>query len=192
MPIDPRALQRSVDALMAGVGAGGPAAPVADGLRALITAAEQILDVSCVGILMLDEHDVLRSVATSGPAAAALEEAQQQLGSGPGVDTLRTASTVTVPDLRAVDRYAELAGQVADRGVRAVVSAPVRVTGAVVGNLNAIHLSVHEWTPEEITAVEAYAQVVGTLLEINTAGAAPGRSPRGGPAPPSPDGTAER
>ena len=145
---------------------------IVNGLSAVIGAAEQILGVDCVGVLLIDEDGHLRSVASTGPAAAALERAQQQLGVGPGVDTVRTSETVAVNDLLADRYYALLAREVGELGVRAVVSAPVWVNGAVAGNLNVMRFGTYEWSTDEISAAEAYADVIASLLQVSVGRAA--------------------
>lgn len=169
MPVDPAALRRSVHDLMVGIratGSGNPR-PVAEGLQALVGAAEDILGVDCVGVLLLDEHDELRSVASSNQLAAELERAQQDLDVGPGVDTLRNSSTTSVADLAEVSDYTVLAERVVADGARAVLSAPIWVNGNVAGNLNAIRRQRYSWSDEDIAAVEAYADLVATMLQFN-------------------------
>src|SRR5689334_8403785 len=122
---------------------------VAHDLTAVIGAAEEILGADCVGVLLIDEDDRLRSVASSGPAAAALERAQQDLGVGPGIDTIRRSETVAVNDLLADGYYGLPAHVVSELGVRAVVSAPLWVNGAVAGNLNVMRFAAHEWSRDE-------------------------------------------
>ena len=51
--------------------------------------------------------------------------------------------------------------------MRAVVSAPVWVNGAVAGNLNAIRLGSHDWATDEVAAAETYADVIAALLQIS-------------------------
>jgi GAF domain-containing protein len=151
----------------------GSLAPVSGALRTVIDVSEQVLGADCVGVLLMDEQDRLRAVASSGPVAAALEQAQQQLGVGPGVDTIRTAATVVVADLLAHDSYRALTDQVGDLGVRAIVSAPIWVNGAVAGNLNVMRYGVHDWTAADVAAAETYADVVATLLQLTTGAGRP-------------------
>jgi GAF domain-containing protein len=168
MSVDPIAVQRSVQELLAGIDTTEPGTyAVSEGLKALISAASQVLSVECIGVLLVDEDEQLRSVASSGPMAAILEQAQQEIGVGPGIDTMCRSATVTVEDLSQVDQYAPLRSKVSEHGVQAVVSAPIWVNGAVAGNLNAIRSRPHQWSNDEITAVETYADVVGTLLQFN-------------------------
>lgn len=179
VPVDQNALQRSVQELLAGVDSGAPAGsqPVSEGLKAVIGAAERVLGVDCVGILLLDEDDRLRSVASSDSIGAALEQAQRDLDEGPHAATARAASsTVAVADLQAAGDQAGLAAHIDRLGVRAAVSAPVWVNGAVAGNLTAMRLGSHEWRADEIAATETYADVIAAFLQISVA---PDRQRRG-------------
>lgn len=161
-------VQHSVQQLLAGYGsASALSQPLSEGLQAVVTSAAEILDVSSVGVLLLDEHEHLRAVAASGSAAVALESVQQEIGIGPGVDTVTMSITVTVDDLSTVPKYTELADRVVSKGACAIVSAPVWVNGSVAGNLNAIQGEAHHWSSAEVDAVETYAGLIAALLQLN-------------------------
>jgi GAF domain-containing protein len=179
VPVDPDALQHSVQQLLTSVDtiAQGGAGPVSDGLRTLIGVAEHVLGVDCVGVLLVDEEEQLRAVASSGPIAAALEHVQQHLQIGPGVDTVRWSTTVVVNDLTAAEEYQALAEQVGELAVGAVVSAPIWVNGVVAGNLNVMRFGAYDWTDTDVAAAETYADVVATLLQLNAGLRPPSRSP---------------
>jgi GAF domain-containing protein len=169
MAVDPVALHESVQELLVEVDrpqSPGIVRPVVQGLESVIAAALSILNVDRVGVLLLDEHGQLRVVASTDDDADAMEHVQTHLRIGPGVDTVDLSVPVIVEDLLADERYPQLADAVADLGVRAVVSAPVWVNGAVAGNLNAFRAQPHPWPQPEIDAVQAYADVVATLLQF--------------------------
>jgi GAF domain-containing protein len=166
MSIDEQALERSIHQLTAELGPGLNGAGLSAGLSRLVSAAAEVLHVDCVGLLMLDDADQIRTVAATGDGAAALEAAQEDLGVGPGIDTITGRHTVAVADLAARPEYAALWRRVAGRGVRAVLSAPIWVSGAQVGNLNAVTPERHDWTQPEIHAGEAFASMVGQLLHL--------------------------
>lgn len=133
-------------------------------LEVLVTAAAELLRVDAVGVLLLDETDRVRTVAVTGPAATALESAQERLQVGPGIEVFALRRVVSVPDLAANQEYGPLWREIADDGVRGVLSAPVWVQHEVVGNLNAITEHAHEWSAAERRAGQAYASLVGQLL----------------------------
>lgn len=145
-------------------------------LADVLSAATGVLGVDSVGLMMLDGDDVLRVVGVSDAAAAAIEDAQQRLGVGPGVDCVRSGKTVTVDDLAGSTEYAAVWEAVRGRsdgasgaGVRSVLSAPVQVRGETVGTLNALHAAPQRWHESQVRAVGAYASVIAILLRLEAA-----------------------
>ncbi len=144
----------------------------------LVSAAADLLKVDCVGVLLLDEAGRVRTVAASGPAAAALEAAQEQWQCGPGVDVLATGQVLAVVDLATAPEYRRLWPQLADAGVRGVLAAPVVVRNEVVGNLNAVTGQRQHWSDADRRGAQALAGLIGELLRTATAGSTSGH---GGP-----------
>jgi GAF domain-containing protein len=166
MPVDDQGLERSLRDLSEGLG--GSLALVVQRMGEVVRAAKDVLQVDGVGVLLLDDHARLRAVAATGPTSVALEEAQESLGLGPGIDTLRSGRPVAVPDLPSVGAYLPLARELAGRQVRAVLSLPIEVSGAIIGNLNALEGEPHLWAPDEIAAGQAFADLVATLLRLGS------------------------
>jgi GAF domain-containing protein len=135
-------------------------------LGVVVTSAVELLGVDAIGVMLLDEDGVLRSVGSTDQSAAILENAQAELASGPGVDCTRRGESVAVSDLADDPAYADLWARVQHTGIRAVLSAAVRVRGSIVGNLNAVMHRPHHWTADEISANEAYAKVVAVTLDL--------------------------
>ncbi|HET8589927.1 MAG TPA: GAF domain-containing protein [Nakamurella sp.] len=173
MEIDTAALARSLDELTSGLTTIDSAEPLTSRLAVTLAAARDVLQVDCVGLLLLDAAGALRTVASTGPGADSLERAEEDLGVGPGVDALRTAAPVVVDDLAAIPSYAQLWDLVADDGVRAVVCSPVRSGGEVVGTLSVTLPQTHHWAPREVAAIGAFAEVTGTLLALIARSAPP-------------------
>jgi GAF domain-containing protein len=160
---------------------------VLDRIERALSAAGAVLGVDRVGLMLLDEHGELVAVGASDAASGRLEHVQQRLGVGPGWDAMSTGQPVAVADLAAPlgehrdyavvwralqdadihDRSGSLIGASAASCVRAVLSVPVRSGGEMVGNLNAICEQVGPWTQRQIRAVQAYADVIGTLLTLS-------------------------
>jgi GAF domain-containing protein len=168
MPVDERALADSIDTLSSALQAvdGPPVLSLVGHLAEIVAAASDLLEADSVGVLLLDDTGTLRAVASSSAATGALELAQQRLGIGPGHDTLARNASVLVSDLAAVPAYAPLLAELGPLAIRAVLSAPIRIDAEVVGNLNLMKLDVHHWSEPETRAAEAYAEVVGRLLQM--------------------------
>jgi GAF domain-containing protein len=131
-----------------------------------VQVAVDVLRVDSVGLMLLDEHGTLRAVGFTDDQAAVLEATQARVRRGPGIDTMDTAATVAVADLAVVPAYAALWAGVSGSGLRAVLSCPIWAAGAVAGNLNAARRGPHTWTADEIREAEAYAKVVGLILDL--------------------------
>ena len=148
-----------------------PAEALVPRLRMVVAAANDLLSADGVGVLLLDDGDNVRTVATTDTAAEALEQVQVHLSVGPGIDSLRSRRTVAVSDLAEHDAYRLIWQRLAADGVRAVLSAPIWVAGDVVGNLNAVRTAPHAWTEAQVSGSEAFAGVIGRLLELSAASA---------------------
>lgn len=172
MSVDPDQVTESVRSLERELTLGGPSARLAT----VIAAADCVLAVDSVGILLLDEDGVLRAVAASGPAAHDLESTQEHLRVGPGVTALAGPEALRSDDL--THDYPELSSALRDGGSWAVVSAPILIDGDNVGNLNAIRTSPHHWSDAEVEAVASFAGVVAGMLRLSASAVAPdgGRS----------------
>lgn len=169
MAVDEQALTRSIDALTDSLANldGPPVQTAATHLAAIVAAAADLLGADSVGILLLDDVGKLRAAASTTAVADRLESAQQQLGVGPGHDSMARRGTVLVHDLAAEPDYAALVDELAPLRIGGVLSAPIWVEHEVVGNLNLIRTDVHRWSEQEARATTAYAEVVGRVLAIS-------------------------
>jgi len=135
-------------------------------LAQTVQVAVDVLRVDSVGLMLLDEHGTLQAVGFTDDQASVLDTTQVRVGQGPGLDTMDTAATVAIADLAVIPGYAALWAGVSGIGLRAVLSCPIWAAGAVVGNLNAARRRPHTWTADEIREAEAYAKVVGLILDL--------------------------
>jgi hypothetical protein len=179
MPVDSGALASSLQKILSTLDV-PPTAPrqeLGQRIGDVLSAASEVLGVGSVGLMLLDDADALRVVGVSDQVVAALEVAQQRLGVGPAIDSLRTSRTVAIDDLAESPAHRELwrwlrdGAQTPGAGVaRAVLSAVVRVRGDVVGTLNAVQTDPQRWSPDQARAVQAYADIIGVLLRLGRAG----------------------
>lgn len=145
-------------------------AQVAARIDDLVAAVAELLRVECVGLLLRDSDDRLRTISSSGPAAARLERAQEAVGTGPGHDVQRAGAAVAVTDVLAVPDYVALAPHLEGTGVRAVLAAPVWARDVVIGNLNAVDPAPHGWSDRQQAALQTFAGLVADLLLLSATG----------------------
>ncbi len=161
-------LPAGVEALLAGLGPSQELSEqvLAERVGQIVQAATQVLGVEAAGLLLLDEAGAMRRVASTDARVQALETAQEVLRAGPALETMRTGQPVAVTDLAAAPQHAELWRLLESGDVRAVLSAPVRVDGDLVGNLNLVRSLPHAWTEHEVRAATTYADVLAALLGL--------------------------
>ncbi|WP_306212295.1 GAF and ANTAR domain-containing protein [Actinoplanes sp. RD1] len=76
------------------------------------------------------------ALATSGPQAQALDDAQYASGNGPALEAARTRAVVTATDLPGDARWPHLAECASTEGVRGVASIPLDVQRSAVGSVS--------------------------------------------------------
>jgi GAF domain-containing protein len=117
-----------------GGGAGGDAIGAAD---ALVRWSMRLLDVSGAGVMLADEHGRLRSFMVSSDAVRVLEAAELDRGSGPCVESHRTAAAVIHADVDVVDdRWPHFGPSAQAGGVRAAHAIPMLGGDTAIGVLN--------------------------------------------------------
>ena len=166
MPIDRRSVTRELRLLLQGAdGLTGEGLPAA--LQRVAEAATTILRAQGAGVMLADEHEVLRCAAASGQPGRGLATAQERLGAGPALESFATDLPVASRDVTADTRWPDLRHLIDRTKVRAVLSAPLTLPGeGPIGALN-LHCSrARDWDVAEIAASVAYAGVVASLISM--------------------------
>lgn len=161
MPVEPNVLKAGI-ARLSKLGATNP--PLEDLLSELIGAIQSLFGLSGAGFMMVDDQNALRSVVASDHAGEVMELAQRDHGEGPCIDALVFDTTTTCADLGRDPRYQSVGPVLAGRGIHALLGVPIRVGGGPVGSLNVYVDRPHEWTPDEIGALETYGQLLAGFL----------------------------
>jgi hypothetical protein len=161
------------DAFAGGLGGLRRALPDPGGLFAtlqrVIDATRAVFQVDGASLALAHEDGSLRWVVVTDGAAGLLEDAQRQLGEGPGLAAYADAAAVAVIDLATDRRFARLAAAVTPRGLRGVLAVPVVVAGRPVGALSVYATQPCPWSGIDVAAVGAYAGVVAELLRASMA-----------------------
>jgi signal transduction protein with GAF and PtsI domain len=114
--------------------------------------------------MLADQARVLCWVTATGEAERAFERAQRDLGEGPCIDAFLLDQVVWTADLRVDPRWPRLGPAARDNRIRGVLSAPVSLTGRVLGTCNVITWTSRAWTEAETKSVGSFATLIGRLL----------------------------
>jgi GAF domain-containing protein len=166
VPIDRRSVTRELRLLLQGVdGLAGEG--LAAALQRVAEAAATILRAQGAGVMLADEHEVLRCAAASGPPGRGLATAQERLGAGPAHDSYASEMPVASRDLTSDRRWPDLRHLIDPVAVRAVLSTPLALPGGrPIGALNLYSSRERDWDVGEIAASMAYAGVVASLISM--------------------------
>jgi GAF domain-containing protein len=166
VPIDRRSVTRELRLLLQGAdGLTGEGLPAA--LQRVAEAATTILRAQGAGVMLADEHEVLRCAAASGQPGRGLATAQERLGAGPALESFATDLPVASRDVTADTRWPDLRHLIDRTKVRAVLSAPLTLPGeGPIGALNLHRSRARDWDVAEIAATVAYAGVVASLISM--------------------------
>jgi GAF domain-containing protein len=166
VPIDRKSVTRELRLLLQGVdGLAGEG--LAAALQRVAEAATMVLRAQGVGVMLADEHEVLRCAAASGPPGRGLATAQERLGAGPALDSFAQDMPVASRDLTTDGRWPDLRHLIDRAAVRAVLSAPLTLPGGgPIGALNLHSSRARDWEVAEIAATMAYAGVVASLIAM--------------------------
>ena len=135
-------------------------------LQRVIDATREVFQVDGASLALEHEDGSLRWVVVTDGAAGLLEEAQRELGEGPGLAAYGDAVAVVVIDLATDRRFARLAAVVTPRGLRGVLAVPVVVAGRPVGALSVSATEPCPWSGIDVAAVDAYAELVRASMAL--------------------------
>jgi hypothetical protein len=138
-------------------------------LQRVIDATRAVFQVDGASLALEHEDGSLRWAVVTDGAAGLLEDAQRELGEGPGLAAYGDAAAVTVIDLATDRRFARLAAVVTQLGLRGVLAVPVVVAGRPVGGLSVSATAPCPWSGIDVAAVGAYAGVVAELVRASMA-----------------------
>jgi signal transduction protein with GAF and PtsI domain len=160
MPIDSALLARSIAALTDL----DPERDLASTLDQAVLAAKQLFMVEAAGIMLADNDGTLRSARASDQRAQTLEDSQERFAAGPCAQAFATGRPVVMCDATLEPRWGEVRHAFAEARIRSGLSVPVRLGGCPIGTLDVYAAAPGGWDETEVSALQAYAGVVATLL----------------------------
>jgi GAF domain-containing protein len=137
---------------------------VRDAIARVVDATRTIFEVEGAGLMLVDPESVLRYVVSTDPGAAALEQAQEDTGTGPCVESLVLDCVVRTVDVTIDERWPEIHDRLTEAGVRAVLGLPIAVAHTTVGSLNVYRPEPYEWDDSDENALHTYAALIEDVM----------------------------
>lgn len=160
MPIDPGTLAKSIGTLTEL----DPLGELSTALQQAVQAAKQLFDADAAGIMLVDMDGSLRWASASDQRAQILEDNQEVFAAGPCMEAFTTGRPATMHDAKTERRWGEITLTFAEVQIRSGLSVPVDLGGGPIGTLDVYDADPRGWDQSEVSALQAYAGVVATLL----------------------------
>jgi GAF domain-containing protein len=171
MPIDPTELAKSIGAL----GSLDPERGLAPTLQQIADATKQLFAADAAGLMLVDADGQLRWASASDQTAQAVEDGQERLAQGPCAVAFSQRLPAAIRDLRTEPDWREFTQVLVSEGIRAALSVPVELDGGVIGTLDIYAGQPRDWGPSEVSALQAYAGLVASLLSAAVTAQVKGR-----------------
>jgi GAF domain-containing protein len=160
MPIDPSDLAKSIGTLTDL----HPEQDLAATLQEAVVAAKHLFDADAAGIMLADMEGKLRWASASDERAQILEDNQEVFAAGPCMKAFGTGRPAAMHDATMERRWGEITLTMVEVHIRSGLSVPVDLGGGPIGTLDVYAADPRGWDDSEVTAAQAYAGVVASLL----------------------------
>jgi GAF domain-containing protein len=135
-----------------------------EALEQIVQTADGLFKVAATGLMLLDDEQELRNVATSDVRMELLEQAHLAAEEGPALEALSKGTYVysgSIADDFRWPRFQPIAKRL---GFNAVLAAPIRSETGAVGVLAMISDARHPWSDTEAEAAVGFAELVSVLI----------------------------
>lgn len=137
---------------------------VRDAVELVVRSMPTLFSADGAGLLLLDDTQDLRHVASTDEGAHILEAVQETAGRGPCVSSLVDGEVVVVKDICTDERWPELRPVLVENGIRAIIGAPVHVAETPIGSLNVYRRDVYGWDRSDVAALLGFNQLLERVL----------------------------
>lgn len=141
---------------------------VVDLLQLLVDSCTELLDATAAAILLADRGGDLDVVASTSEASLLVEVIQLSAEAGPCIESFRTGTMISVPDVSASPpEWSRFRQSALEQGFGSVHAIPLRLRESTIGTLNLLRDVPGELDPETLVAAKAFADVatIGILHE---------------------------
>ena len=160
MPIDPSMLAKSIGTLTDL----NPEQDLPATLHQAVVAAKQLFGADAAGVMLVDLDGRLRWASASDERAQVLEDNQEVFAAGPCMQAYTSGRPAMMHDATMERRWGEITLTMVEVQIRSGLSVPVELGGGPIGTLDVYAVDPRGWDPSEVTALQAYAGVVASLL----------------------------
>jgi GAF domain-containing protein len=137
---------------------------VTDALSRLGEALTDVLDVTGVGISVVDPDGALRYATSTSELVTAIERVQENAQAGPCYEAFQTNRPVLVPEIDERADWNEFRTAAGSLGLRSVAGVPIAVRREVLGAVNLYQLGSRTWTPQDIETAGLFADMAAAYL----------------------------
>jgi hypothetical protein len=124
----------------------------------------ELFDASAAGIVVGDSTDHLRVVASSSNRTHEVELFELRSGQGPSIESYRTGSLVSEPDLTHTRRWPRFGPVALAAGYRSVQAVPIYIPGQTIGALNLFRNETGALPQADTRAAQALAQAAAVTI----------------------------
>jgi GAF domain-containing protein len=160
MPIDPGTLAKSIGTLTDL----DPLGDLPATLQQAVQAAKQLFDADAAGVMLVGTDGALRWASASDQRAQVLEGNQEAFAAGPCMEAFTSSRPAVMHDAKTERRWGEITLTFAAVQIRSGLCVPVDLGGGPIGTLDVYAAEPRGWDQSEVSALQAYAGVVATLL----------------------------
>jgi len=132
---------------------------IVDLLTALSDRCAEVLDVSTVGIMLVDANGELRAMASSSEVMRIVELFELQSQEGPCFDTYRNGEPIDELLASATDRWPTFAPVALAAGFRAAAAVPMRLRDQIIGALNLFQTEPRALSDDDSLVARALADI---------------------------------
>ena len=160
MPIDPSMLAKSIGTLTDL----HPDQNLPATLQDAVIAAKQLFEADAAGVMLVDIDGRLRWASASDERAQTLEDNQEVFAAGPCMQAYTTGRPAVMHDATMERRWGEITLTMVEVQIRSGLSVPIDLGGGPIGTLDVYAAEPRGWDQSEVTALQAYAGIVASLL----------------------------
>jgi GAF domain-containing protein len=136
----------------------------------IVSTTHSLFDVDGAGLMLTDEEQLLRNVATSDERVHHLEDLQVEHREGPAIDAYDAKELVSCEDLLDDRRWPVFGPAAVERGLRAVLASPIPYNQQAVGVVVVVSSTRRPWTPEGELALVAFTDLAALLIAATLEG----------------------